>query len=104
MFPSIPCLIDDILSFHPSLNGISSLPPLPQPHDILVQPQHLSPRPRHFLAFHRGVLLYLGLLGIFLHNPICIHHCSFHYLLYTFRILKRYFVVQIKEEICVCVC
>ena len=84
----IPGLIHNVLSLHPSLDGISCLPPLSQPQDALVQPQPLPSCPRHFPLVL--TLFLLSLFGIFLHNPVCIHHCSFHYLLDTFRILKRF--------------
>ena len=43
-----PGFVSYVLPLHPGLYGVGCLPPLAQPHDGLVQPQHLTPCPRHF--------------------------------------------------------
>ena len=43
-----PGFLNYVLPLHPGLYGVGCLPPLAQPHDGLVQPQHLPPCPRHF--------------------------------------------------------
>ena len=43
-----PGFLNYVLPLHPGLYGVGCLPPLAQPHDGLVQPQHLTPCPRHF--------------------------------------------------------
>ena len=43
-----PGFVRYVLPLHPGLYGVGCLPPLAQPHDGLVQPQHLPPCPRHF--------------------------------------------------------
>ena len=42
-----PGFVSYVLPLHPGLYGVGCLPPLAQPHDGLVQPQHLPPCPRH---------------------------------------------------------
>ena len=43
-----PGFVSYVLPLHPGLYGVGCLPPLAQPHDGLVQPQHLPFCPRHF--------------------------------------------------------
>jgi len=43
-----PGFVSNVLPLHSGLYGVGCLPPLAQPHDGLVQPQHLPPCPRHF--------------------------------------------------------
>ena len=95
IFTSIlPGLVRYILPLHPSLYWIGSLPLLTQPQDAFVKSQHFSPCPRHLANVDKNLSCFTSyslslLFGILFHHPICIHHCPFHYLINTFRVLKR---------------